>query len=107
LWAEQLGVAAGLYGLLPLVNALTTPGSALWVTIPSGQMSVAGFDLTMLGAGAVLALTAWRVARPGAARGRRTQQAALSADVADAGALAKGMEETKTAEGLETGEATA
>jgi uncharacterized iron-regulated membrane protein len=51
LWAEQLFFAAGLYGLIPLLNAITTPASALWVTIPSGQTTVAGFDLTMLGAG--------------------------------------------------------
>jgi uncharacterized iron-regulated membrane protein len=60
LWAEQLFFAAGLYGLIPLVNAITTPASALWVTIPSGQTTVAGFDLTMLGAGVLLALTARR-----------------------------------------------
>jgi uncharacterized iron-regulated membrane protein len=61
LWAEQLFFAAGLYGLIPLVNAIMTPTSALWVTIPSGQTTVAGFDLTMLGAGLLLALTARRV----------------------------------------------
>jgi hypothetical protein len=44
LWAEQLFFAAGLYGLIPLLNAITTPDSALWVTIPSGQTTVAGFD---------------------------------------------------------------
>jgi hypothetical protein len=61
LWAEQLFFAAGLYGLIPLLNAITTPDSALWVTIPSGQTTVAGFDLTMLSAGLLLALTARRV----------------------------------------------
>jgi uncharacterized iron-regulated membrane protein len=61
LWAEQLFFAAGLYGLIPLVNAIMTPTSALWVTIPSGQTTVAGFDLTMLGSGLLLALTARRV----------------------------------------------
>jgi hypothetical protein len=69
LWAEQLFFAAGLYGLIPLVNAVMTPNSALWATIPSGQAAVAGFDLTMLGAGGLLALGARRVLvgkRPGA-----------------------------------------
>jgi hypothetical protein len=63
LWAEQLWLAAGLYALIPLVNAITTPASALWVTIPTGQAAVAGFDLTMLGLGVLLALTARKVGR--------------------------------------------
>jgi uncharacterized iron-regulated membrane protein len=84
LWAEQLMFAAGLYGLLPLVNAVTTPASALWVTIPSGQTAVAGFDLTMLGVGLLLALSARRVLRP------RVRQAAVVAR--DAGKLAKDTE---------------
>jgi hypothetical protein len=87
LWAEQLLCAAGLYALIPAVNALTTPASALWVTLPSGQAAVAGFDLTMLGAGALLALAAWRVARPGARRGRRAASIA--------GPFAKDMKSTE------------
>jgi uncharacterized iron-regulated membrane protein len=71
LWAEQLWLAAALYALIPVVSAVTTPHSALWVTIPTGQWIVAGFDLTMLGFGVLLALTARKVARPRAATPRR------------------------------------
>jgi uncharacterized iron-regulated membrane protein len=65
LWAEQLGVTAALYGLLPMVSAVMSPGSALWVTLPGGQTAVAGFDLTMLGAGLLLALVARKVSAGG------------------------------------------
>jgi uncharacterized iron-regulated membrane protein len=85
LWVEQLFFAAGLYGLIPLLNAITTPASALWVTIPSGQTTVAGFDLTMLGAGLLLALTARKVLV-----GKRSVAANKSAATADENAAAEG-----------------
>lgn len=46
-WREQLALAAALYGLLPLLNALTTQ-SHLAASLPAGDWVLAGFDLTML-----------------------------------------------------------
>jgi hypothetical protein len=94
LWAEQLGLAAGLYGLIPVVNAVTTPGSALWVTLPGGQTAVAGFDLTMLGAGVLLALTARKAARPGVTRPRPARRALAAGETAPSAAGETPVEST-------------
>lgn len=56
-WIEQLWIAAGLYSLLPLLNALTTDRH-LGVTLRLGEWSLAGFDLTMCAIGILFALTA-------------------------------------------------
>ncbi|GGX17637.1 membrane protein [Pigmentiphaga litoralis] len=52
LWKEQSLVAAGMFCLLPLVNAMTT-NRHLGRTIMDGDWVLAGFDLTMLGLGAM------------------------------------------------------
>ena len=59
-WTEQLGFAALLYAALPIVNAATT-SSHLGISLPQGDWILAGFDLTMLAVGLLLALTAWHV----------------------------------------------
>lgn len=61
-WAEQLWVAAGAFGLLPLLNALTTDRH-LGVTLPVGAWELAGFDLTVLAFGIAFAVVAWRIGR--------------------------------------------
>ena len=61
-WTEQLATAALLYAALPVVNAATT-GSHLGATVPRGDWVLAGFDLTMLASGLLLAWTARHVAR--------------------------------------------
>ncbi|MBN9421887.1 MAG: hypothetical protein BGO63_15555 [Candidatus Accumulibacter sp. 66-26] len=59
-WAEQLWLAAAAFGLLPVVNALTTDRH-LGVTLPAGDWVLAGFDLTMLGLAGLFAAMAWQV----------------------------------------------
>jgi len=59
-WAEQLWLAAAAFGLLPVVNALTTDRH-LGVTLPAGDWVLAGFDLTMLGLAGIFAAMAWKV----------------------------------------------
>lgn len=61
-WAEQLWIAAGAFGLLPLLNALTTD-KHLGATLPAGVWELAGFDLTVLMFGCAFALTALRIGR--------------------------------------------
>lgn len=61
-WRTQFTIAALLFALLPVLNALTTDAH-LGVTLAQGNWMYAGFDLTMLGLGALLALVAWHAAR--------------------------------------------
>lgn len=61
-WMEQLWIATAAFGLLPLVNALTTDRH-LGVTLPAGVWELAGFDLTMLAFGLAFACAAWRTGR--------------------------------------------
>ena len=61
-WVEQLGLAALAFGLLPLVNALTTHRH-LGVTLLAGDWVLAGFDLTMLALGLVFAYAARKISR--------------------------------------------
>ncbi|MCK8784096.1 PepSY domain-containing protein [Roseomonas sp. NAR14] len=67
-WVEQFAAGALLFGLLPLLNALTTT-THLGVTLPAGDWGRAGFDLGLLAIGLALAAIARIVARhrPGAA----------------------------------------
>ncbi|MDF1747855.1 MAG: PepSY-associated TM helix domain-containing protein [Alphaproteobacteria bacterium] len=59
-WVEQLWIAAGAFGLLPLLNALTTD-KHLGATLPAGVWELAGFDLTVLVFGLAFTVTAWRI----------------------------------------------
>lgn len=61
-WMEQLGLAAGAFALLPLLNALTSQRH-LGLTLPAGDWVLAGFDLTALALGALFAVAALRVHR--------------------------------------------
>lgn len=65
-WIELLAVAAAVYGLIPVVNAITTDRH-LAVTLPyaarTGDWVLAGFDLTMIGFALVFAVAAWRLRR--------------------------------------------
>jgi uncharacterized iron-regulated membrane protein len=70
-WIEGLGACAGLFALVPLVNALTT-SRGLVTSLTSGDILFVVFDLAMLTAAAVFGFAAWRVltrrARPAARR---------------------------------------
>lgn len=57
-WRMHLIVGALLFGLLPVLNALTT-ATHLGITLLHGPLVYAGFDLAMLAIGALLALAAW------------------------------------------------
>lgn len=61
-WSELFWFSAAAFALLPVVNALTTDRH-LGVTLPAGDWVLAGFDLTMLGLGALCALLAVKVQR--------------------------------------------
>jgi uncharacterized iron-regulated membrane protein len=61
-WFTQFLVGAGLFAALPILNALTTQ-THLGITLTHHNWVYAGFDLTMLGIAALLALTAWYASR--------------------------------------------
>lgn len=82
-WVQTLWLAAGAYGLLPLLNALTTDRH-LGVTLPAGDWVLAGFDLAVLGLAAVFAFIAVKVQRRWAAA------PAVAVPDREAAALAKG-----------------
>ncbi len=62
MWAWQLYLGAGMFLLIPVINALTTHAH-LGVTLRTGDWVLAGFDLMMLAFGAVLAYCALRMQR--------------------------------------------
>jgi hypothetical protein len=62
-WPEQALLAAAAFGLLPLLNALTTTRH-LGVTLAQGDWTLAGFDLSMLGIGLLFLAAAWRMRSP-------------------------------------------
>jgi len=59
-WVELLWLAAAAYGLLPLLNFLTTERH-LGVTLPAQDWVLAGFDITALGLAALFAYAALKV----------------------------------------------
>jgi len=61
-WAEQALFASAAFGLLPVVNALTTD-IGLAATVPAGDWMLAGVDLTALACGAGFAAAARRLRR--------------------------------------------
>lgn len=60
MWSWQLYLGAGLFALVPLLNALTTD-LHLGVTVPAGQWALAGVDLVCLGLGVCLGIAGWRL----------------------------------------------
>jgi uncharacterized iron-regulated membrane protein len=83
MWAWQLYVAAAMFALIPLLNALTTH-THLGVTLLDGDWVLAGFDLFMVVFGIVLAYCGKRMQhwQPplSAAEKKRRQQASLAAE---------------------------
>jgi len=80
-WAEQLGLGALAFALLPLLNALTT-GQGLDHSLAVGDWAMAGFDLTALGTGVFLAWAAAKMLRapkPVAKRTPRPTKATVEA----------------------------
>jgi len=61
-WIEELWLAAGVFMLLPLLNALTTQRH-LGMTIPAGDWALASVDLMFVMLGVFFALTAYKVRR--------------------------------------------
>lgn len=61
-WIELLWASCAAYALVPVVNALTTD-KHLANTLPAGDWVLAGFDLSMWGLAALLALMAVKVQR--------------------------------------------
>lgn len=59
-WLESLYIAVAAFGLIPVLNFLTTERH-LGVTIPHGDWVLAGFDLTMLGFAAAFAYIAYKL----------------------------------------------
>lgn len=82
-WSVPLGAAGLVWGLLPVINALTTH-THLGVTLPAGEWVWASMDLAFLTTGLVLGWLSWRL-RPGrwprgttaAAKAPRTAPAAV------------------------------
>lgn len=62
-WREQLGFAASMFALLPVLNPLTG-GAGLSSSIAHGQWSVAGFDLAMLTFAALFGCAAFKLKTP-------------------------------------------
>jgi len=62
---ELLWLCAAAWGLLPVLNMLTT-SRHLGRSIPQGEWIMAGFDLAALGCGLIAVLCAWKVARSAA-----------------------------------------
>ncbi|MBN9147939.1 MULTISPECIES: PepSY domain-containing protein [unclassified Nitrobacter] len=73
-WIEQCWLATAVFGLLPMLNALTT-NRHLAASLAQGDWVLAGFDLTMLAFGAAFGCTAWMLSRR--ARDRVTRHETL------------------------------
>lgn len=81
MWTWQLYLGGALFALIPVVNAVTTHAH-LGITLRTGDWVLAGFDLTMLAFGAMLAYCGHRMRRwqppLSAAEKKRRQQAAAA-----------------------------
>ena len=87
-WRELLGLAAAMLMAVPVINGLTT-SRHLGVSLPAGDWVMAGFDLTTLACGALLAWIAHRAGRPrpaAAARAAARRHPAAPATVAPSAA---------------------
>ncbi len=81
-WVEQLSLGVAMFGLLPILNALTT-NVHLGRTLLAGDWVLAGFDLTMI---MLAALFAWVLAKM--LRRQRSPRASTNThQSADAGAV--------------------
>ena len=58
-WQVLCALAAAAYGLIPVLNALTT-SRHLGVTVPAGDWGLAGFDIAAFAIGVFFAGLAWR-----------------------------------------------
>jgi hypothetical protein len=67
-WREQLILTGALFGLLPVVNALTTDRH-LGVTLPAGDWELVAFDTVVLLLGCAFIGAGWRVHRAIGGRG--------------------------------------
>jgi hypothetical protein len=70
MWQVQLGLAAFLFGAIPLLNAATT-STHLGYSLTHGLWPVAGFDLVCLGLGLMFAVCAWWLGRPKKAKTKK------------------------------------
>ncbi|HYG41646.1 MAG TPA: PepSY-associated TM helix domain-containing protein, partial [Bordetella sp.] len=70
MWRDLLSLAAGLSLALPALNAMTTTRH-LGVSLPAGDWVMAGFDLTALASGVLLAWMAHKSSRPRTQPARR------------------------------------
>ncbi len=61
-WLEMAWMAVAAYGLIPLINALTTDRH-LGITLVEGDWVLAGFDLSMFGLAALFAYAALKIRR--------------------------------------------
>ena len=77
-WFEQLTLAAFAFGLLPLLNFISTDRH-LGQSLATGDWVFAGFDLTALAVGLVLGWIAWRVLKKLQGPSARTLKAASPA----------------------------
>lgn len=82
MWVLQLGLAAALFGGIPLLNAATT-GTHLGVALPAGLWRVAGFDLVCLALGIAFAAACAGLVR-WEGRGRRAASASAALANAEA-----------------------
>jgi uncharacterized iron-regulated membrane protein len=89
MWAWQLYLGAAAFALVPVVNALTTHAH-LGITLRNGDWVLAGFDLSMIAFGAMLALCGWRMQRwtpPLSAAEKKKRAAAAAAPKAPVDAV--------------------
>lgn len=84
IWTMQLVPAAVLFGLLPILNALTTE-THLFVTLPQGRWDLAGVDLTALMGGFIFGWTAWRLHHPARTSSRTWQTQNVSSSSGSTG----------------------
>jgi uncharacterized iron-regulated membrane protein len=87
-WAELFALAAAAFGLLPVLNALTTD-KHLAATIAHGDWALAGVDLTFLAFGAAFGGIAWILRRKRAVQGRDASPHAAEADAGLAAEMGK------------------
>ncbi|AYM98523.1 PepSY domain-containing protein [Acidovorax sp. 1608163] len=72
-WTVVVALAAVVWALLPVLNALTT-SAHLGITLPAGDWTWAGLDLAFLATGAVLGAVAWHLHRRQPTKASPTQQ---------------------------------